>query len=66
MITAVLGVLMAVSGSSHGIFEILQGGARTPGILIQAMLGLCWSLLLASMILMHLSHISGRAERLAV
>lgn len=36
IITAVLGMLMAASGANHGIFEILQGGARTPGILINA------------------------------
>ncbi len=33
---ATLGVILAVSGFNHGLFEVLQGSTPTPGLIIQA------------------------------
>jgi hypothetical protein len=34
--TRVIGVLLAIACSEHGLFETLQGSERTPGYIIQA------------------------------
>ncbi len=35
-IVATIGVVLAIAGLDHGIFEILQGNKPTPGLIIQA------------------------------
>jgi hypothetical protein len=35
-IVAVIGVILAIAGISHGFFEILQGNTATDGLIIQA------------------------------
>lgn len=36
IIVAVIGIVLAIAGMDHGIFEILQGNTPTPGLIIQA------------------------------
>ena len=36
IITLVFGIMIAISGMHHGIFELLQGNKETPGLIIQA------------------------------
>lgn len=36
IITSVWGVILAIGGLDHGIFEILQGNKTTPGLIIKA------------------------------
>ncbi|MBN2352100.1 MAG: hypothetical protein JXD23_05970 [Spirochaetales bacterium] len=36
VVTAVLGVFLAVAGIQHGVFETLQGSKATPGLIIQS------------------------------
>ncbi len=36
IITSILGVVLAISGMTHGLYEILQGNTYTSGLIIQA------------------------------